>query len=962
MSEKFLPLQFLPGPLQEDVQSTWNHILDSSEQGIADGYREYLLDESSAQQLMRAWACSRFISQYSRIKPELFLSLLRGGDLQRSYKAGEMAQSLSNRIAQCTDREQLMSQLRQFRQREMLRIIWRDFNRLGDMTETTLDVSVLAEVCIDLSLEFLQKQLSSDFGQPLVDGVEQKMVVIAMGKLGARELNVSSDIDMIFAYPEAGQTEGGRRSISNQEFFIKLAQQLIEAIDKTTAEGFVFRVDMRLRPYGESGALVVNFNAMEEYYQDQGRDWERYALIKARVISGDQDQGQQLMDALRPFVYRRYIDFGAIDALRSMKSMINTEVRRRNLHGNVKLGHGGIREVEFTVQCFQLIRGGRIPALQKRELLEVLEHCVEFDCLPREAVEELRAAYIFLRNTEHGIQGFADKQTQALPTVEYEQIALATVMGFSSWEEFLAVLDEHRIAVQKHFAAVVATSEEQEGGVDNESTPWPDDLDPDELTAFGFSDGEEVSRQLLMLRDSKRVQHMQAIGRERLNAYMPLLLQACVDSDAPEELLSRLLPLINSVLRRTAYLVLLIENPGAAAQLYKLCSASPWISDQMARYPVLLDELLDSNRLYQTPDRNRLRNELRQQVSRLAVDDLEGHMDTLRYFKAAQVLKVAACEVSQLLPLMHVSDNLTFIAEVILEHVLHVAWSDMVAKYGRPQHLEEAQTRFAVVGYGKMGGIELSYSSDLDLVFIYDMPANCSTDGERSIDGTVFYTRLGQRMIHILTAATAMGSLYEVDMRLRPSGESGLLVASINSFRDYQQNQAWTWEHQALVRARTIVGDCELIDEINSIRMGILTRPRSEPELASDVVEMREKMRAHLLPADETGKGLFSLKHGQGGIVDIEFMVQYAVLAWAHKFSELAKWSDNVRILEALEHTGLIEHDIRQALADAYIAYRSAAHELALQSRSDRVSEQRFAEHIEVVKSQWHEMLGSAQA
>ena len=640
--------------------------------------------------------------------------------------------------------------------------------------------------------------------------------------------------------------------------------------------------------------------------------------------------------------------------------MINTEVRRRNLQGNVKLGHGGIREVEFTVQCFQLIRGGRVPALQKRELLEVLEHCVEFDCLPRAAADELRAAYIFLRNAEHGIQGFADKQTQALPSDEYEQLALATVMGFSGWEEFLATLDEHRNAVQKHFVAVVATSEDQADEADIDASLWPDDLTAEELKVFGFSDGEEVARQLIALRDGKRVQHMQAIGRERLNAYMPLLLKACVSAENPDELLSRLLPLINSVLRRTAYLILLIENPGAAAQLYKLCSASPWISEQMVRYPVLLDELLDTNRLYQTPDRNRLRNELRQQVSRLAEDDLEGHMEPLRYFKAAQVLKVAACEVSELLPLMHVSDNLTFIAEVILEHVFNVAWSDMVAKYGRPQHLEGTQTRFAVVGYGKMGGIELSYSSDLDLVFIYDMPANCSTDGERSIDGTVFYTRLGQRMIHILTAATAMGSLYEVDMRLRPSGESGLLVASINSFREYQQSQAWTWEHQALVRARAIIGDSELINEINSIREGILKRQRPEPELAKDVVEMREKMRAHLLSAEDEANGLFSLKHGRGGIVDVEFMVQYAVLAWSHKFLELTTWSDNVRILEALEKTGLIDSEIRQGLADAYIAYRSAAHELALQSRSDTVSEQRFAKHIEAVQSQWQNILGSA--
>lgn len=958
MNKEALAAPFLPANLQRELYSIWSDILGRASPAAVDGYQQILEDELYAPQLLKALTCSRFISQLGRVKPELLLNLIKSGDLQRSYDEGEMAASLSGRIAACSDREQLMSQLRQFRQREMVRIVWRDFNRLALMQETTRDVSLLAEACIDLSLEFLQRGLALEFGQPLANGIAQKMIVIAMGKLGARELNVSSDIDLIFAYPEAGQTEGEKRSISNQEFFIKLAQQLIEVIDKVTAEGFVFRVDMRLRPYGQSGALVVNFNAMEEYYQYQGRDWERYALIKARVISGDLVEGQKLMDALRPFVYRRYIDFGAIDALLDMKSMINAEVRRRNLHNDVKLGHGGIREVEFTVQCFQLIRGGRIPALQKRELLEVLEHCVEFDCLPREAADELRAAYIFLRNAEHGIQGFADKQTQALPTDEYEQSALAVVMGFASWEDFLKELGNHRSAVQKHFAAVVATSEEDIDEAD--ASLWSEDLAPEELTKFGFADGEAVSRQLVRLRDSKRVQHMQAIGRKRLDAFMLQMLKACVKSGNPDELLTRLLPLVNSVLRRTTYLIFLIENRSAAEQLYKLCSASPWISEQIARNPVLLDELLDSNSLYQTPDRDRLRNELRQQVSWLAEDDLEGHMETLRYFKAAQILKVAACEVSGLLPLMHVSDNLTFIAEVILGHVMNLAWSDIVTKYGRPRHLETSQTRFAVVGYGKMGGIELSYRSDLDLVFIYDMPPNCSTDGERSIDGTVFYTRLGQRMIHILTAATAMGSLYEIDMRLRPSGESGLLVSSVNAFREYQRSDAWTWEHQALVRARTIVGDPDVISEVNAIRAGILTTERLESELVKDVVEMREKMRGHLLSPEDKAKGLFSLKHGLGGIVDIEFMVQYAVLAWSHRFPELVVWSDNVRILETLENTGLIEPEVRQALADAYITFRSAAHELALQSSSDAVSELPFKGHIKAVEKQWQKMLSLA--
>ena len=957
MSEQNIPQGTLPDSLYQEALAVWQAIQEQATGEAQAGLSQLLGNNEHAQQFALAVSCSTFISQIVKVNPDCLVELYQSGDLHRSYDEDTMTQRLVSELASCEDIEQLMAILRQFRRREMLRIIWRDFNRLGSLNETIDEVSLLAETCIDQSVQFLQVELEKEYGQPQADGVAQQLIVIAMGKLGACELNVSSDIDLIFAYPDAGQTVGGKRSLSNQEFFIKLGQQLIQVIDKQTADGFVFRVDMRLRPYGQSGALVLNFNAMEEYYQDQGRDWERYALIKARVVSGDFEQGEYLMGLLKPFVFRRYVDYGAIESLRSMKSMINTEVRRRGLHSDVKLGHGGIREIEFIVQCFQLIRGGRCTPLQKRELLAVLEHCVEFDCLPREAADELREAYVFLRNTEHGIQGFADKQTQALPTDGYPQQALAMVMGFNDWEAFMLILNQHRDRVQQHFKAVVAAPEDSEEETEGGQELWPQHLDAESLIESGFSDGEQVSQLLLELRDSRRVQHMQAIGRERLDVFMPQLLEACIASADPDTLLQRLLPLINSILRRTAYLMLLLENPQAAGQLYKLCAASPWISEQMARYPVLLDELLDSHSLYKTPDRDHLRNELQQQVARILLDDLEAHMEALRYFKSSQVLKVAACEISGHLPLMQVSDNLTFIAEVILEHVLALAWSDMVSKHGRPSHIEDTDPHFAVVGYGKMGGIELGYGSDLDLVFIYDMPPNTVTDGERSLDGTVFYTRLGQRMIHILTANMAMGPLYEVDMRLRPSGASGLLVSSVTAYRDYQQKQAWTWEHQALVRARVVVGEQSVVEQIQQIRCEVLCQSRDEAVLREEVVSMREKMRDHLLSAESEANGQFSLKHGRGGIVDIEFMVQYAVLAWSHRFPELAAWSDNVRILEALEHTGVIEADIRLALTDAYIGFRSAAHELALQSQSDAVCAERFERDIELVQQQWQTLL-----
>lgn len=934
-----------------------------------------LNDARFARELFRAWSASQFVADLCLRMPEIFQDLVDSDDLQCSFDSQQLSLRYGLTLADANDSDQLNTALRQCRAKEMLRIVWRDINRLADLTQTTRDVSALADMAVAQSVDFHHRQLCKQYGKPtaLVDGqpVEQRLVVLGMGKLGAHELNLSSDIDLIFSYPLSGETlveSAEQKSLDNHEFFTRLGRKVIQSLDQITSDGFVFRVDMRLRPYGESGALVLSFDAMEEYYQSQGREWERYAMVKARVITADQQQGERLMNMLRPFTYRRYIDFSVIESLRTMKKMIRQEVKRRGLQHDVKLGAGGIREIEFIAQSFQLIRGGREHDLQERSVVKVLSLLAAKRYLPEQATQQLQQAYHFLRNTEHAIQAFNDRQTQTLPGDDHACAALALVMGCGSWQHFVDILESHRNNVSSHFQQVISDSEEDETESVDSCWPelWMSGCDDEHCLAMlqeaGHEQAQEVLTRIIRMRDGQVVTRMQNVARERLDQFMPRLLQAVTHAEQPSTALLRILPLVESVLRRTAYLVLLVENPNALQQLVVLCAASQWIATQLTRHPALLDELLDSRTLYSVPDKKDLRDDLQQQLLRVSWDDLESHMEALRYFKQAHQLRVTAAEVVGYLPLMKVSDYLTMIAEVTLEYVLELAWHHLVEKHGRPQceTTVDGDKGFIVVGYGKLGGIELGHGSDLDLVFIHNSAANSMTDGPRPVDNSVFFSRLGQRIIHILTAQTAMGQLYEVDMRLRPSGESGLLVSALPAFEIYQLEEAWTWEHQALVRARVVAGDRALADQFTAIRRKVLCQPRDEGTLKSDVAAMRKKMRDHLMPKGlETKENpIFHLKHGTGAIVDIEFMVQYAVLAWSHRFPALAVYTDNIRVLESLEREGLFSQRQSEALIDAYKAYRSQVHRLSLQQCSSEALISEFAVHRQAVMDKWNELIG----
>jgi glutamate-ammonia-ligase adenylyltransferase len=680
---------------------------------------------------------------------------------------------------------------------------------------------------------------------------------------------------------------------------------------------------------------------------------------------------------LRPFVYRRYLDFSAIEALRTMKQLIQQEVRRKGMADNIKLGSGGIREVEFIAQAFQLIHGGRDLSLQQRPLLKVLNTLEGQGYLPPAVISELRDGYEFLRYTEHAIQAIADRQTQMLPDGAEDQARIAFMLGFADWNAFHERLMYWRGRVAWHFAQVIADPDEEEGTqsevvVGGEWLPlWEEAQDEEaacrQLEEAGFKEATKALKALAGLRGSPQLRAMQRLGRERLDAFIPRLLAQAVEHANPDLVLERVLPLVEAVARRSAYLVLLTENPGALRRLLTLCAASPWIAEQITRFPLLLDELLNEGRLFKPPLAPELTAELRERLMRIPEDDLEQQMEALRHFKLAHRLRVAASEIAGSLPLMKVSDYLTWLAEAILEQVLALAWHQTVAKYGTPSRADGrlCDPDFIIVGYGKVGGLELGHISDLDLVFIHDGDPLAETDGPKPIDGAQFFTRLGQRIIHLLTAQTNSGQLYEVDMRLRPSGASGLLVSSIGAFARYQHGEAWTWEHQALVRARVLVGSAEVGREFERVRASVLGKPRDLATLRQEVSEMRAKMRDNLgTKSTAAGTGAnafeatapFDLKQDAGGIVDIEFMVQYAALAWSQTCPSLLRWSDNFRILEELANEGLMPAEDASLLREAYKAYRAAAHRQALQKDAGVIPGDQFADERRQVMRIWREL------
>ena len=905
------------------------------------------------------WAASPFVAGQCARRPELLFDLSSADHgvprLLRPTPPEEYRSLLADSMAGISDDAGLMSALRRFRNREMVRIAWRDSAGWATLDETLMDVSLLAETCVQLALERLFQNACMQRGTPLnQEGEAQNLVVLGMGKLGAWELNFSSDIDLIFAYRDDG-TLADKRETSYSEFYSRLARNLVKLLDAITEDGFVFRVDTRLRPFGDSGPLVMSFDAMESYYQSQAREWERYAMVKVRTIAGDMAAGAALENFLRPFVYRRYLDYRALGELRELKRKISQELQRKDRQGNVKLGPGGIREIEFIGQAFQLIRGGQEKALRERRIQRVLAVLPERSLMAPDAVNTLLSAYRYLRTVENRLQQYADRQTHDLPVNPLERLAIAHVLGYSDWDSFTLELDQTRTGVHAIFLEVITG-----GDSDQESRFVLNGEVEQSLAALhqlGWPQAE--SHQALTLlqpfQTSHPIRNLTSRGAAELQRLLPKLLRAIASTVSPAVTLERILGLLEAIASRNVYLTLLAENPPARTQLVTLAAASPWICHSIARHPLLLDDLLDPRSLYTPLTPTELRRELNQRLEAVEGDDLEQRMIVLCQFKQANVLRVAAADLSGAIPVMVVSDYLTWIAEGVVAEALHTAWHITAQRHGVPQGCrEERPDGFAVIAYGKLGGLELGYGSDLDLVFLYEGDGSAPTRGDKPVTTAEFFGRVGKRIVHILTTNTPSGTLYETDLRLRPSGGSGLLVSSIDAYETYQMDSAWTWEQQALVKARFVAGDSRVGARFEAIRRASLCRPRDRSPLRDEVVEMREKMRTHLGSKD---RAVFNIKHDFGGIVDIEFLVQFGVLSGAQASERLVEWTDVVRILDALTAAGFIDSATTGFLKEAYCLYREQAHRAALQEMPALLDSGRYGDMRHRVQRIWQDVM-----
>nr|MBL0714437.1 bifunctional [glutamate--ammonia ligase]-adenylyl-L-tyrosine phosphorylase/[glutamate--ammonia-ligase] adenylyltransferase [Desulfobacterales bacterium] len=801
-----------PQNLEADIEAKWQAFCQAASQSnvtIPSG-------AGIAAEIRRTLGFSEFIARNAVRSPEWVAALIQAGELERPRDRRvdqRRLEALVNGDAEAAETV-LSANLRRFRREEMLRIAWRDLAGRAPLEEILSELSHLADVCINGALRILHEGLCRSYGRPAgSDGQPLKMVVVGMGKLGARELNFSSDVDLIFAFAERGHTIGTDTPISNDDFFTRLARRLIQTLSQVRPDGFVFRVDTGLRPFGESGPLVMSFNAMESYYQSQGREWERYAWIKARIVAGDRADGQTLLALLKPFVYRRYLDFGVFESLRDMKDRIALEVRRKGMDHDVKLGAGGIREIEFFGQFFQLIRGGVIPALQERRILRVLALLARQGYISPDIRDRLAAAYVFLRRVEHRLQAFADRQTHFLPSEPLERERLARAMDFDDTEAFEKALQTHRELVHQQFSTLLESERDPPAAGKDRSDlkpfagVWQEAMDAAQANAFlikaGFEHPSEILARLQYLRKQTHRAKISPEGRRRLDRLIPQMLQTAAEAGKPDQTVHRIVDILVSIGRRATYLALLAENPPVLRHLVQLAGASHFIATLIARRPVLLDELLDPRTLYAPPGRDELEAELRTLVTKTPPDDLEFLIESICIFRQVNTLRVAAADVTGALPLMRVSDHLSELAEVILQEVVGLAWTHLVAKHGQPTGLPGEtpfEKGFGVVAYGKLGGFELGYGSDLDLVFLYTADKGTTQGGGRPIDNSQFFARLGQRVIHMLTTHTRAGRIYETDMRLRPSGSSGPLVSHMDAYVKYLLEEAWTWEQQALIR------------------------------------------------------------------------------------------------------------------------------------------------------------------
>lgn len=939
----------LPSSAQERVKQRWMDLQAQLQQiGLQ------LPDDITLwQSLPRVWALSDFVAELCCKHPEWLCALFSKQEAQRRYAAPTFCAQVDHCLEQATTESELMAQLRRYRNQQMLRIIWRDLMGWANLDTTIRELSAMADAIIDGAAQRLHAWQCQDYGdpQPLENGLPQTLIVVALGKLGGQELNLSSDVDLMFFYPKRGATQG-KRSISHEQFFSRLSQRLIQVLNYTTADGFVFRVDMRLRPFGSSGPIVMSFDAMQNYYQEQGRDWERYALIKARIISGNRASAYPLMQHIRHFVYREKVDFQVLAALKDMHDSIQAEAKSRQWEDNVKLGAGCIRDIEFTGQAFQLLYGGTIFQLQQRRIRSVLNLVEAQGLLTPRWAAQLDSAYIFLRHVEHRLQAYDDRQTHQLPETEEAKERLAFGMHFHTWEAFAQTLNTHRAHVQRQFQHLLSKPKTakiapptQAPPSDYQGTWWDKAMDKELqhlLAHFGFEDTEQALALIKTLAHCAAFKQLSTLGKKRLMSLIPRLLSRTAKTIQPLATLHRAITVLEVMLWHTGYLQLMIRYPQALSRIVRLCDGSAWAINTMLHRPYLIGELLAESRLMACMQLSQLSTRLSQALNKIPPQEEQARLDCIARFKLAHVFRIAARDVSDTLTLMKVSDALTNLATVIIRAIQTEARYKLRNQYPDADYLSP----LCIIAYGKLGGLELGYTSDLDLVFLFD-------DSNAQEEMRHFYTRLVQVMLSMLNHRSGAGSLYQVDTRLRPQGDAGLIANSFSHYANYLKTQAWIWELQALVRARCISGTHKQHHDFEQLRLHCLQQKRDCMALRNEVSAMRTRM----YQAAEHDPDGFNLKKGRGGITDIEFMVQYAALAWGYRYPAINYYPDNIRILQSLAAHRLIPQEDVEFLVESYQIYRAALHRLDLQSLPPVAPLDSYINLRLGVQGLWHKIL-----
>lgn len=882
--------------------------------------------------------CSPFLARLARMRA------LAGFDWRSALADPVDPRRLESELdASCAAGAPLAQALRDLRARTLARLLVRDACGRAPLDEVVTALSGLATLAVQRAERHSRQVLLERFGTPRnASGKAQTMQVVAMGKLGGGELNASSDIDLVFVYGEDGDTDGVR-SIGNQEFFIRQGRAIIGLLAEVTADGMVFRVDMRLRPWGDVGPLAVSHAMLEDYLLAHGRAWERYAWMKALAVTGCADDEAALQRIVQPFVYRKYLDFAAFDALRDLHRQIRAEVARRDLRDNIKLGPGGIREIEFIAQIFQLIRGGRESELRVRSTRQALDRLAASGRMPAETTATLRTAYDFLRRLEHALQYVDDAQTQTLPESAEGRKRVAGLMRFASWEALAEETACQRESVTRVFDQVFEAKAEagaRDTPDDGLRALWQAAASAAEyaaeLAGRGFDAG--LGEHLASLRGSSRYRTLSATAQGRFDALVPLLVGAAAAAPDPDRALPALLGLLEAIGGRVSYLALLQENPQALRHVAGLVTTSSWLAQYLKQHPLLLDELLDPGALDTAADWPSLFGALDRELDAIG-DDTEAAMDALRHFRHAQTFRLVARGLSGRLGLEQLADELSALADGILRVVLARVWAGL-----RGRHRE--QPRVCVIGYGKLGGKELSFASDLDLVWVHD---------DDHPDAGEVYSRLVQRCNGWLNRLTAAGVLYETDLRLRPDGEAGLLVCRIDHWQHYLETSAWTWELQALTRARAAAGDAGLGVQVERIRRQVLATPRDADATRRDIVDMRRRM----LDAHRARSGVFNLKQDRGGIIDTEFVVQYWILAFASRHPELLDNLGTIALLGRAGALGLVEPALAARGQDAYRRFRQQQHLLRLNAQgSSDVPAAGWADDRAVVLALWDTVMG----